>query len=50
LFLASSKNLSQMYLAGKLEVELVPMGTLAQRLKAGGSGVPAFYTPTGAGM
>lgn len=35
--------------AGELEVELVPQGTLAERIRAGGAGIPAFYTPTGAG-
>ncbi len=35
--------------AGKVEVELVPQGTLVERIRAGGSGVPAFYTPTGVG-
>ena len=37
------------YLAGQLEVEFVPQGTLAERLRAGGAGIPAFYTPTGVG-
>ena len=37
------------YLAGKIELELVPQGTLAERIRAGGSGIPAFYTPTGYG-
>ncbi len=37
------------YFAGKVEFELVPQGTLAERLRAGGSGIPAFYTPSGAG-
>ena len=37
------------YRAGKVELELVPQGTLAERIRAGGSGIPAFYTPTGAG-
>lgn len=36
-------------LAGKVELELVPQGTLAERIRAGGAGIPAFYTPTGAG-
>src|SRR5213078_4068245 len=35
--------------AGKIELELVPQGTLAERMRAGGAGIPAFYTPTGAG-
>lgn len=39
----------QQMLSGQLDVELVPQGTLAERLRAGGAGVPAFYTPTGVG-
>src|SRR6058998_1697638 len=35
--------------AGKIELELVPQGTLAERVRAGGAGIPAFYTPTGTG-
>lgn len=38
-----------LYFAGALELELVPQGTLAERLRAAGAGIPAFYTPTGAG-
>jgi 3-oxoacid CoA-transferase subunit A len=37
------------YFAGKVELELIPQGTLAERLRAGGSGIPAFFTPSGAG-
>jgi 3-oxoacid CoA-transferase subunit A len=37
------------FMAGELEVELVPQGTLAERLRAGGAGIPAFYTPVGVG-
>jgi len=37
------------YLAGEVELELVPQGTLAERIRAGGAGIPAFYTPTGYG-
>jgi 3-oxoacid CoA-transferase subunit A len=37
------------YFAGRVELELVPQGTLAERLRAGGSGIPAFFTPSGAG-
>ncbi|MDO8210116.1 3-oxoacid CoA-transferase subunit A [Conexibacter sp. CPCC 206217] len=39
----------QRYRAGEIELELVPQGTLSERIRAGGSGVPAFFTPTGAG-
>src|SRR5262249_14535624 len=37
------------FLSGELEVELTPQGTLAERMRAGGAGIPAFFTPTGAG-
>lgn len=37
------------YLEGKVELEVVPQGTLAERIRAGGAGIPAFYTPTGVG-
>ena len=37
------------FLAGELEVELTPQGTLAEKIRAGGAGIPAFYTPTGVG-
>ena len=40
---------TELYLAGKIELELVPQGTLAERIRAGGAGIPAFYTPTGYG-
>jgi len=40
---------NEAYAAGKIELELVPQGTLAERIRAGGSGVPAFYTPSGFG-
>ncbi|MBB4124116.1 3-oxoacid CoA-transferase subunit A [Martelella radicis] len=40
---------NERYLAGKIELELVPQGTLAERIRAGGAGIPAFYTPTGYG-
>ncbi|MGB8814356.1 MAG: 3-oxoacid CoA-transferase subunit A [Paracoccaceae bacterium] len=40
---------TNLYLAGKIELELVPQGTLAERIRAGGAGIPAFYTPTGYG-
>ena len=39
----------QQFLSGELEVELVPQGTFAERIRAGGAGIPAFYTPTGFG-
>lgn len=40
---------TEKYLAGKIELELVPQGTLAERIRAGGAGIPAFYTPTAYG-
>ncbi|MGY1708217.1 CoA transferase subunit A [Geodermatophilus sp. SYSU D00758] len=48
-FVGGNKELARLYLSGQLEVELTPQGTLAERLRAGGAGVPAFYTPTGVG-
>ena len=48
-FVGGNKELARLYLSGALEVELTPQGTLAERLRAGGTGIPAFYTPTGVG-
>ncbi|WP_448608339.1 CoA transferase subunit A [Geodermatophilus sp. URMC 60] len=48
-FVGGSKEVARLYLSGDLEVELTPQGTLAERLRAGGVGIPAFYTPTGVG-
>ncbi len=48
-YIGENKEFARQYLAGELEVELVPQGTLAERLRAGGSGIPAFYTPAGVG-
>ena len=48
-FVGGNKELARLYLTGELEVELTPQGTLAERLRAGGAGIPAFYTPTGVG-
>lgn len=42
-------NYEQQWLNGELEIEMVPQGTFAERIRAGGAGIPAFYTPTGAG-
>jgi len=47
-YVGENKEFERQYLSGELEVELTPQGTLAERLRAGGSGIPAFYTPTGA--
>lgn len=46
---AGSVVFEELYKAGKLELEIVPQGTLAERMRAAGAGVPAFYTPTGYG-
>jgi 3-oxoacid CoA-transferase subunit A len=48
-YVGENKTFERQYLQGDLEVELTPQGTLAERLRAGGVGVPAFYTPTGVG-
>jgi 3-oxoacid CoA-transferase subunit A len=48
-FVGGNKELARLYLTGRLDVELTPQGTLAERLRAGGCGIPAFYTPTGVG-
>ena len=46
---ADPKVFTELYLAGKIALELVPQGTLAERIRAGGAGIPAFYTPTSYG-
>lgn len=46
---ADPKVFTELYLAGKIDLELVPQGTLAERIRAGGAGIPAFYTPTSFG-
>jgi 3-oxoacid CoA-transferase subunit A len=48
-YVGENKLFAEQYLAGKLEVEFTPQGTLAERLRAGGAGIPAFYTRTGVG-
>jgi 3-oxoacid CoA-transferase/3-oxoacid CoA-transferase subunit A len=48
-YVGENKEFERQYLSGELELELCPQGTLAERLRAGGAGIPAFYTPTGAG-
>jgi len=47
-YVGENKEFERQYLTGELEVELTPQGTLAERIRAGGAGIPAFYTPTGA--
>lgn len=46
---ADPRVFTEMYRAGEIELELVPQGTLAERIRAGGAGIPAFYTPTSYG-
>lgn len=48
-YVGENKNFERQYLSGELEVELCPQGTLAERIRAGGAGIPAFYTATGYG-
>lgn len=48
-YIGENKLFAELYLAGKLELELNPQGTLAERIRAGGAGIPAFYTRTGVG-
>jgi len=48
-YVGENKEFERQYLSGELELELTPQGTLAERLRAGGAGIIAFYTPTGAG-
>ena len=48
-YVGENKEFARQYLSGELEVELTPQGTLAERMRAGGCGIPAFYTPAGVG-
>lgn len=48
-YVGENREFARQYLSGELEVELTPQGTLAERLRAGGSGIPAFFTATGVG-
>ncbi|MFC7449081.1 CoA transferase subunit A [Rhodococcus daqingensis] len=48
-YVGENKEFARQYLSGELEVELSPQGTLAERLRAGGAGIPAFFTPAGVG-
>ncbi|MFA7624418.1 MAG: CoA transferase subunit A [Pusillimonas sp.] len=48
-YVGENKEFERQYLAGELELEFTPQGTLAEKLRAGGSGIPAFYTRTGVG-
>src|SRR5208283_3909109 len=48
-YVGENKTFAQQFLAGELEVEFNPQGTLAERIRAGGAGIPAFFTKTGVG-
>ncbi len=48
-YVGENREFERQLIAGELEVELVPQGTLAERIRAGGAGIPAFYTPAGVG-
>ncbi|WP_298439636.1 CoA transferase subunit A [Geobacter sp.] len=48
-YVGENREFERQFLAGELEVELIPQGTLAERIRAGGAGIPAFYTPAGVG-
>ena len=48
-YVGENATFEKQYLSGELELEFCPQGTLAERLRAGGAGIPAFYTPTGVG-
>ena len=48
-YIGENQDFARRYLGGELEVELTPQGTLAERMRAGGSGIPGFYTPSGVG-
>ena len=48
-YVGENKLFEELYLSGELQLELNPQGTLAERIRAGGAGIPAFYTPTGVG-
>ena len=48
-YVGENKEFERQYLAGELELEFTPQGTLAEKLRAGGAGIPAFFTRTGVG-
>lgn len=48
-YVGENRLLEEMVLAGQIDLELIPQGTFAERIRAGGAGIPAFYTPTGFG-
>lgn len=48
-YVGENRHFEELVLSGKLDLELIPQGTLAERIRAGGAGIPAFFTPTGVG-
>ena len=48
-YVGENKEFAKQFLSGELTVDLIPQGTLAEKIRAGGAGIPAFYTPTGVG-
>ncbi len=48
-YIAGNKNIQREYISGGVELELMPQGSLAEKIRAGGAGIPAFYTQTGVG-
>lgn len=48
-YVGENAEFESQYLSGQLELEFTPQGTLAERIRAGGAGIPAFFTPTGYG-
>src|SRR4029079_4522574 len=48
-YVGENQEFERQFLSGELEVDLVPQGTLAERMRAGGAGIPAFFPPAGAG-
>ena len=48
-YVGENRLLEEMVLKGTIEVDLIPQGTFSERIRAGGAGIPAFYTPTGVG-
>jgi acyl CoA:acetate/3-ketoacid CoA transferase alpha subunit len=48
-YVGENQEFERQLLSGELVVELIPQGTLAERIRAGGAGIPAFYTPAGVG-
>jgi len=48
-YIGTNKEFERQYLTGKIELELTPQGTLAEKMRSGGAGIPAFYTPAGVG-